>query len=45
MTCKSDVGVYYFIDGKTRKLVLAIICVDNICFMNSKDFLLLLELK
>jgi len=45
MICKSDVSIYYFIDEKTRKLVLTIIYVDNICFMNSKDFLLLLELK
>ena len=43
--CKSDTGVYYFIDEKTRELVIAIVYVDNVCFMGSEDFLLLLELK
>ena len=45
MTYKSDTGVYYFINEKTRKLIITIIYIDNICFINSKDFLLLLELK
>ena len=43
--CKSNTGVYYFIDEKTRELVIAIVYVDNVCFMGSEDFLLLLELK
>ena len=43
--CKSDTGVYYFIDEKTRELVIAIVYVDDVCFMGSEDFLLLLELK
>ena len=42
---KSDTSMCYFIDKKTKELVIAIIYVNNICFMNSKDFLLLLELK
>ena len=45
MTCKSNSGVYYFINEKTKKLIITIIYIDNICFINSKDFLLLLELK
>ena len=42
---KSDTGVYYFIDKKTRELVITIVYVDDVCFIDSKDFLLLLELK
>ena len=37
--------MYYFIDGKTRELVIAIVYVNDVFFMGSKDFLLLLELK
>ena len=43
--CKSNAGVYYFIDKKTRELVIAIVYVNDICFMSLKDFLFLLELK
>ena len=43
--CKSDVSVYYFIDKETRELVIAIVYVDDVCFMGSKDSPLLLELK
>ena len=43
--CKSDTGMYQFIDKETRELVIAIVYVDNVCFMGSKGFLLLLELK
>ena len=43
--CKSDVSVYYFIDKETRELVIAIVYVDDVCFMGSKDPPLLLELK
>ena len=39
---KSDASVYYFIDEETRELVIAIV---YICFMGSKDSLLLLKLK
>ena len=37
--------MYYFINEKTRKLVIAIVYVNDICFIGSKDFLLLIELK
>ena len=43
--CKSDAGVYYFIDKKTRELVIVIVYVDDVCFIDSKNSLLLLELK
>jgi len=43
--CKSNAGVYYFIDKKTKELVIVIVYVYDICFMSSKDSLLLLELK
>jgi len=42
---KSNTGVYYFINKETRKLVIAIVYVNDVYFMSSKDFLLLLELK
>ena len=43
--CKFDASVYYFIDEKTRELVIAIIYINNVCFIDSKDFLFLLKLK
>ena len=43
--CKSDIGIYYFIDKGTRELVIAIVYINNICFIGLKDSLLLLELK
>ena len=42
--CKSNTSIYYFIDKEIRKLVTAIIYI-NVCFIDSKDFLLLLKLK
>jgi len=42
---KFDAGIYYFIDEETRELIITIIYVNDICFMSSKDSLLLLELK
>jgi len=42
--CKSNVSMY-FIDEKTRKLVIAIIYINDVCFISSKNFLLLLKLK
>jgi len=42
---KSDTSVYYFIDKETRELVITIIYINDICFMDLKDSLLLLELK
>ena len=43
--CKFDASVYYFIDEETRELVIAIVYVDDVCFMGLKNFPLLLELK
>jgi len=43
--CKSDTSVYYFINEKTRDFVIAIVYINDVCFMGSKDFLLFLELK
>jgi len=43
--CKSNASIYYFINKKTRELVIAIIYVDNIYSIDLKDPLLLLELK
>jgi len=42
---KSNAGVYYFITEETIKLVIAIIYVNDVCFIVLKDFPLLLELK
>ena len=42
---KSDTSVYYFIDKKTRELVITIVYIDNVCFMDLKNSLLFLELK
>jgi len=42
---KSNTSIYYLIDKEFRKLVIAIIYINNIYFINSKDFPLLLELK
>jgi len=42
---KSNAGVYYFINKETRKLVIAIVYINDVYFMGSKDFLLLLKLK
>ena len=33
------------INEKTKKLIITIVYLNNICFMSLKDFLLLLELK
>ena len=37
--------MYYFINKETKKLVIAIVYVDDVYFISSKDSLLLLELK
>jgi len=42
---KSNTSVYYFIDKKTRELVIAIVYVDDVYFMGSNGSSLLLELK
>ena len=41
---KFNAGAYYFINKETRELIV-IVYVDNVCFMDSKYFLLPLELK
>ena len=42
---KSNADVYCFIKKETRELAIAIVYVNNICFIGSKNFLLFLELK
>jgi len=42
---KSNAIVYYYHDKKTKALVIAIVYINNVCFMSTKDFLLLNELK
>jgi len=37
--------MHYFINKETRELVIVNVYINNVCFMGSKDFLLLLELK
>ena len=37
--------MHYFINKETRELVIVNVYIYNVCFMGSKDFLLLLELK
>ena len=43
--CKFDAGIYYYYDKKTKALIIAIVYVNNVCFMGTKDSLLLNELK
>ena len=43
--CESDGNVYYFINKETRELVIAIVYINDVCFMSLKNFSLLLELK
>jgi len=43
--CKSDAGIYYYHDKKTKALVIAIVYVNDVYFMGTKDSLLLNELK
>ena len=43
--CKSNVSIYYFINKETRKLIITIFYVNNVCFIGLKYLLLLLELK
>ena len=43
--CKSDTGVYYFINKETRELVLIIVYINDVCFISLKDFLLELKWK
>ena len=41
----SNTSIYCFIDKETKKLIIAIIYANDVCFMSLKDFLLFLELK
>ena len=42
---KSDTGIYYYHDKKTKVLVIAIVYVNDVCFIGTKGSLLLNELK
>ena len=42
---KSNTGIYYYLSKITRGLVIAIVYVNDIYFMSSKDYLLLVKLK
>jgi len=42
---KFDTSMYCHINKETRKLVIAIVYVNDVYFIGLKDFLLLLELK
>ena len=42
---KYDASIYYYYDKKTKALVIAIVYIDDICFIGTKGFLLLNELK
>ena len=43
--CKSNAGIYYYYDKKTKALIIAIVYVDNVYFMGTKSSLLLNKLK
>ena len=43
--CKSNAGIYYYYDKKTKALVITIVYVNDVCFMGTKGSLLLNELK
>ena len=43
--CKSDTGIYYYHNKKTKALVIAIFYVNDVYFMSTKGSLLLNELK
>ena len=38
--CKSDAGIYYYHDKKTKALVIAIVYVDDVCFIGTKGSLM-----
>ena len=42
---KSDASIHYFINEETRELVIAIVYINNVCFIGLKYSLLFLELK
>jgi len=43
--CESNAGIYYYYNKKTKALVIAIVYVNDVCFMGTKGSLLLNELK
>jgi len=43
--CKSNAGIYYYHNKKTKALIIAIVYVDDVYFMDTKDSLLLNKLK
>jgi len=43
--CKSNAGVYYYHDKKTKALIIAIVYVNDVYFIGTKGSLLLNELK
>ena len=42
---KFNAGIYYYHNKKTKVLVIAIVYVNNVCFIGTKGSLLLNELK
>jgi len=42
---KSNASIYYYHNKKTKVLVIAIVYVDDVCFIDTKGSLLLNELK
>jgi len=42
---KSNAGIYHYLSKKTKKLVIAIVYVNDIYFMSSKDYLLLVKIN
>ena len=43
--CKSNISVYYFIDEKTRELIIAIVYVYDVYFMSLEYYQLFLKSK
>ena len=43
--CKSDAGIYYYHNKETKALVIAIVYIDDVCFIGTKGSLFLNELK
>ena len=42
---KSNAGIYYYLSKIAREFVITIVYVNDIYFMSSKDYLLLVKLK
>jgi len=43
--CKSNAGIYYYYNKKTKAFIIAIVYIDDVYFMSTKGFLLLNKLK